>query len=113
MPKHLVLSVLFFQELGRPGVWVAQGLEHDIAAYGESIEQAKRAFERTVQGYFQLAAKYQQEPLASLQPAPDPFWSAWERVATKKTEALHSADPATPPAYVIQAITTEHIPTVQ
>ena len=48
------------------GLIRTSALEHDIAAYGESIEQAKRAFERTVQGYFQLAAKYQQEPLASL-----------------------------------------------
>jgi hypothetical protein len=76
--RHIVLSVLFFREPGDSDTWVAQALERDIAAHGKSIEQAKLAFERTVAGYLRLAAKHHQEPLATLKPAPEPFWSAWQ-----------------------------------
>ena len=92
---------------------VAQALEHDIAAHGSSVEEAKIAFERTVLGYFRLDAKYRREPLASLGPAPEPFWEAWKRVATKQTEALELTDPSSPPAYVVNAITYETISTLQ
>ena len=108
---HFFLSVLVFREQ-RSGAWVAQALEHDITAHGSSIEEAKTAFERTVLGYFQLDGKYRREPLASLRPAPDAFWEVWERVATKQTELLLSTDPSAPPAYIVNAITSETIPTI-
>lgn len=113
MARHLYLSVLFFRDPNEPEAWIAQALEHDIAAHGRTIEQARVAFERTVQGYFQLAAKHHQEPLASLKAAPDTFWEAWKRVAHKDTERLRSTDPQAPPAYVVQAITTESILSIQ
>lgn len=113
MTKHIVISVLFFKEPGSPLIWVAQGLEHDIAAHGGTIEAAKRAFERTVAGYFQLAAKHNQEPLASLKPAPDLFWQVWQGIAEKETESFGPIMPDTPPAYVIQAITNQTISAIQ
>lgn len=103
-----MLSVLFFQE--RPGVWVAQALEHDIAAHGGSIDEAKTAFERTVWGYLRLAeSRHQTEPFEALQKAPDAFWQAWHRITAKSTEAL----PTTPPAYVVAAISSEPVCTTQ
>ena len=111
--RHIVLSVLFFREPDDPDTWVAQALERDIAAHGKSIEQAKLAFERAVGGYLRLAVKHHKEPLAMLKPAPEPFWSAWERATGKKTVELPPADATTPAAYVIQAITDESISAIQ
>jgi hypothetical protein len=102
--RQIYLSVLFFQE--SPGIWIAQGLERDIAAHGPSIEAAKVAFERTVVGYFRLDRMRHREPLSTLKPAPATFWNAWERVRRQKmeAEALPSID-----AYMIPAVTSEFI----
>lgn len=107
---HHFFSVLLFQE--PRGVWVAQGLEHDIAAHGPTVEAAKVAFERTILGYFQLAAKHHRDPIASLPGrAPDVFWQVWYHVRERETATLAVSDPSIPPAYVVSAITTETIPT--
>ena len=53
--SHLLLRVLFFRDSDDPGTWIAQALEHDIAAYGSDMEHAKIAFERTIRGYVTLA----------------------------------------------------------
>ena len=67
MPNgHIVLSVLFFREPS--GIWVAQALEHNIAAQGGTVEEATVAFERTVEGYLRLDAKLGREPLSVLKP---------------------------------------------
>ena len=103
---HLVLSVLFFQE--RPGVWVAQALERDIAAQGPSVEAARLAFERTIAGYLKLDTRLNRELLSGLEPAPTEYWEMWERVQRKELEEpLFADEPAVPPAYVIAAISTE------
>ena len=106
---HIVLSVLFFQESS--GIWVAQALERDIAAQGRSVEEAKIAFERTVDGYLRLDGKLQREPLSGLKPAPRPYWEVWERVAKKHLETPVAAEEPSPipPAYIISAISTEAI----
>jgi hypothetical protein len=104
--------VLFFRE--QSGAWVAQALERNIAAHGQNIEQAKVAFERTVDGYLKLDAKLQREPLSALAPASEQYWAAWERVANKELETrLTSDEPAIPPAYMIKAITNESLSAIQ
>ena len=104
--RHILLSVLFFHEPDNPGVWVAQALEHDIAAYGPDLPSAKTAFERTVVGYFQLAVARQQEPLSSLKPAAEVFWRIWREKATQepRAERVPSLD-----AFMVQAVTHEPI----
>src|SRR5262245_3769969 len=105
---HIVLSVLFFKEPS--GIWVAQALEHDIAAQGGDLDEAKIAFERTVTGYLRLDAKAKREPLSSLKPAPQPYWAVWERVKRKELQAPDAADSSSvPPAYIITAVTTESV----
>jgi hypothetical protein len=103
-PRHIVLSVLFFQEA--QGVWVAQALERDIAAYGPDLAQAKRAFERTVSGYLVVAEQQHLEPLASLKPAPTPFWEAWIRLveSTPLVERMPSI-----PAFMMPAVSYDPI----
>lgn len=68
-------------------MWVAQALEKDIAATGRGMDRARQAFERTVEAYFALSAKYHTEPLSTLGPAPEPFWLVWERIVTRTVEA--------------------------
>jgi hypothetical protein len=103
---HIFLAVLFFQERSS-GTWIAQGLERDICAQGPDLEMAKLAFERTLMGYLMLDVQHHRAPLASLKPAPRPFWDAWERVTQKQAAAIPLVDPSLPPAYTIQAITHE------
>ncbi len=83
--RPLVLRVLFFREPHDPKTWVAQALEHDIAAYGENVEQAKIAFERTLSGYLTMATRRAEAPFATLGPAPDGFWDIWLRIASEQT----------------------------
>jgi hypothetical protein len=103
---HIYLAVLFFKARASD-MWIAQGLERDISAHGPDLPAAQLAFERTVTGYLKLDAAHGRAPLASLHPAPRPFWDAWERVALKQAASLPSVDPSLPPAYTIAAITTE------
>lgn len=104
--KHIVLSVIIFRDQHDPETWIAQALEHDVVAHGRGIEQAKTAFERTVAGFIRMAEKRREEPFARMGPAPDAFWSAWQRITSK--QMLESrVDPNIPPAYMLQAITDE------
>ena len=104
---HIVISVLLFKE---GDAWVAQGLEHDLAAQGPSIELVQRAFLSALAGQFKLDLQQKRAPLSHLQPAPMRYWRAWDQ-ATAKTvmrapAVTASEDQLTvPPAYVIQAIT--------
>jgi hypothetical protein len=108
--RHVVLSVLFFQE--RPGMWVAQALEHDISGSGPSIEKARIAFERTVFGYLKLDAQHKREPLSTVNRAPQGFWDIWENLRQAKMDAeeIRMADSSVPPAYMISAISNELLP---
>ena len=88
--KQVVLNVLFFREAAG-GPWVAQGLEKDIAAQGETIEAAKTAFERTVFGYLTVDRKLGREALSCLRPAPEAYWEAYKRVSVEKRFAQMDA----------------------
>ena len=90
--------------------WVAQGLEHDLAAQGPTLELAQRAFLHALAGQFKLDTMKQRSPLAHLQPAPMKYWRAWDQATAKqlvKAPPVPAADSDVPfpPAYVIQAIT--------
>jgi hypothetical protein len=108
--RHILLSVLFFQEQDNPDVWIAQALEHDIAAYGPDIPAAKRAFVYTLSGYIKYAERHQQEPFATVDPAPDFFWGIWRQLVDAQTtpvaEPLHAL-----PAFMIPAVSHEPLST--
>ena len=50
--------------------WVAQGIEYDIAAQGRTIQEAKKAFEKTIIGQIILDVKDGLEPLTGVEKAP-------------------------------------------
>lgn len=80
---QILLRVLFFRDPHDPDVWNAQALERDIAAFGGSVEQAKRAFEATVSGYLRRADLERPDPLGALKPAPLEFFQAWNAIAQR------------------------------
>jgi hypothetical protein len=107
-PRHIVLSVLLFQE---GDAWVLQGLEHDLAAQGPSIELAQRAFLDALHGQLRLDQQANRAPLAQLPRAPMEYWYAFDRAMTKQlvtpatVPAQADVTMRMPPAYMIQAIT--------
>jgi hypothetical protein len=107
--RHLLLRVLFFRAPHDPNTWIAQALEHDVAAYGRDMEHAKLAFERTISGYIQLGKQSESDPLASLPQAPDEFWERWLRVALKQT--LQAESLPSFPGIMLPAVTDEQVST--
>lgn len=71
------LSVLLFHECDR---WVAQCLELDISAQGETIDDVQYEFERTLFG--ELAIR--RLDFSELPAAPDRYWKRWD--AAKRLE---------------------------
>ena len=104
MQHHMYLSVLFIRQDGQ---WVAQALEHDLAAQGASFELAKRAFKQTVCGQIVLDRKLGREPLTHLSPAPEEYWVAFEAAKERKVAKAPLCLEHLPPAYMIQAIASQ------
>jgi hypothetical protein len=76
-----IFRVVLFPDPFNADVWIAQAIERDIAAHGGDIEEAKRAFIHTVEGYAMLANRHDVEPFSTLKPAPQVFWDIWNRLA--------------------------------
>lgn len=108
--KHILLSVLFFQESDSPNVWVAQALQYDIAAYGVDIPAAKRAFAHTLRGHLILAERHHREPFLNLRKAPDMFWTIWQRLIDEQQTPVSAESLRTFPAFMIPAVSHEPLP---
>lgn len=63
----LKLELLLLREGGH---YVAQCLEHDIAAQGKSIPEVKKAFEDTLAGFIAIDSDNGCSPLSKVPPAP-------------------------------------------
>lgn len=61
------------------GMWVAQGLEHDIAAQGKNITEAKRSFVRTFLGHVIIACKNKKPPFEGIKKAPKKYWDDFNK----------------------------------
>lgn len=100
MNANLSVSVLLFQE---ENVWVAQGLEYDIAAHGNSLVDAKEAFAKTFAGQVAVDLHHGDALLSGFGPAPKEYWDKFklaERLAGPQPIFL----PAFPPAFMIRAM---------
>jgi hypothetical protein len=108
--KHVLLSVLFFQEPENPDLWIAQALEYDIAAYGPDIAAAKHAFTRTLEGHVLLAERQNREPFSGLKRAPDVFWTVWRNlIDAKEPPAMEPLKPS--PAMMIPVVSHDPVAT--
>lgn len=70
------ISVILLKECEK---WSAQGLEHDIAAQGESPAEAVKAFEHCLLGHVILDLRARRKPLHSIPKAPEEYWSLRDR----------------------------------
>jgi hypothetical protein len=85
------------------GTWVAQGLEYDIAAQAQSLEEVRQAFERVFVGQMIVNAHYGKELLAGIPRAPKLYWdmaARAKRIAEREPVYL---PPEIPPAHMIAA----------
>ena len=102
-PKAIIIriSVLLLQE---DNYWVAQGLEHDIAAQGRNISEAKEAFKKTIIGQIILDIKDNLKPLESIERAPQIYWNIFKK-AERLTEQPKFAMPESVPSpFMIDAM---------
>lgn len=88
MNHEIKLSVLFLKE---HGAWVGQCLEHDIAAQGKTIEEAKTSLTHTLAAQLILDSTNNQKPLAAIKPAPEYYRTKFER-AEKLKDKLEVKD---------------------
>jgi hypothetical protein len=85
MPKRVNLRVLIFRSDDR---YVAQCLEYDIAAQGETLDEVRYQFEYAVVGRIAAAQELGSDPF-DLPAAPPHFHELWDRSAT-----LEAREPA-------------------
>lgn len=88
------------------GQWLAQGLEYDLSAQGQSDKQAVDSFIRLLRARLRRDLALGRVPLADLQEAPERFQELWAEL--DKTDGdLHTSSVVgdeIPPAYVIRQI---------
>jgi len=99
---ELSLNVLIFQE---GGSWVAQVIEHDMAAHGDSPYAALSAVFLVIQTHVNFDTRHRRKPFSNLKPAPDVY-----RQALKNARPLTPPQfPQMPPALIHAAITNESV----
>ena len=74
--KDFKIRVLLIKEAS---MWAAQCLEFDIAAQGETQDEAKEAFGKTFLGQIALDISENREPLEDIAPAPQEFLDMFEK----------------------------------
>ena len=94
------------------GAWLAQALEHDIAAHGSTLAEAQVALCRAIASQIVVALHNGQEPLADFKPAPDVYWHhfrnaqklAIDRMIYEPSASVDLLEPSVleslPPAYI-------------
>ena len=76
MTDPIELSVVAFEQ---DGLWTAQALEHDIAAFADSLPKVAKKFERTVLANLTMNRELGRSGLDGIPPAPREFWDMYER----------------------------------
>ena len=73
---RLTVSVLLLKE---QETWVAQCLEHDVAAQGDSIDEALDNFGAVFTGHVMLDVREGREPLTDIPQAPKVYWDRYNK----------------------------------
>ena len=109
MDKAFRLKILLCKE-GSEGIWkwVAQCLQYDIAAQGDTIAEAKVAFERTFCGQIAVDLAKGRQPLEGIPEAPRGYWDKFEGAEklADRERPMHMWPPpeSIPPPFKIQAV---------
>ena len=82
------MDVVLYEE---DGIWIAQGLQFDVTARGESPTQASDRFDAKVGAELIMSLELQDEsPLSAIGQAPEKFWSMFKnaKITVKKEETF-------------------------
>jgi hypothetical protein len=89
---EIKLRVVVFRE---GNVWVAQGVDYDIAAHGKDMGALMRTFERMLVENMAITTHLGRQPLEGVKPAPERFRLMYEsaeaKVAPTRERPLSSA----------------------
>jgi hypothetical protein len=85
------LRLVIFQD--EPGLWLARGLEHDLAAEGSTIVQAIRSVARLVQAHSEFDLRHDHLPLSAFPPAAQTYWNAYATGTIVQLELLGIVPP--------------------
>jgi hypothetical protein len=69
-----------------PKSWTARSLEHDLAAAGRTAEAAIDTLVKIAQAHIMFDSRHGHEPLSAFQAAPQLYWNAFARSASKPIE---------------------------
>lgn len=73
--NRMAIQVLLVEE---DEGWTAQGLQYDISAHAETLEDVLYAFERAIVGHQAAARKVGVEPFEAMPSAPKKCWDLWK-----------------------------------
>ena len=99
------LRVLVFQKL--PGIWVARGLEHDLAVEGGTVHTVVERISRLVNAHADFDRRHGRIPLSSFPAAPTILWKAFARSAPMPSQD-QSSDAG--PIAIVMALNLEDNP---
>ena len=99
------LRLVIFQD--EPGLWLARGLEHDLAAEGSTIGQAIRSVARLVQAHSEFDRRHDHLPLSAFPPAAQSYWNAF---ATGTAVPLAPLGIVSPEGWEMQAAFATRLP---
>jgi hypothetical protein len=80
MKHEISIRAIAFQE---DGVWVIQGLEHDIVAHAAELSKLHQAFTRAVVENMCINDRLGRNGLEGIRPAPDRFHDLYETAETQ------------------------------
>ena len=80
--------VIFPQSCGDSQVWVAQCINKDFAAQGNTLEEAKENFTGTIMSHFALCAQFGEIPFENVPPAPTWFGRDFENFEQSENAAI-------------------------
>ena len=103
-PRTIALRVIYLRETD---YWVAQCLEHDIAAQGKTLSEVEDAFRKTLVGQIILDLRKGREPLEDIKPAPSMYWRKFREGLRLGVDSNIELPSDIPPAYMIEGITRE------
>lgn len=103
-PRTITLRVVYLRE---GDSWIAQCLEHDIAAQGKTLPDVEEAFRRTVVGQIMLDLRKGREPFEGIKPAPKMYWRKFDEGLRLGVDSRIDLPKDVPPAFMIQEIRNE------
>ena len=80
--------MLFPEGSGKDQVWIAQGIEHDFAAQGKTLESAQKHFMKTIETHIAVCEKYGDNPFEGIPPAPSWFLREYELAQSETIQEL-------------------------